>query len=270
MAILNKDEAYLGVRQYHINMVEGDVGEYVIIPGDPFRTDIIAKHFDNPVMVMHRREHKTWTGTYKGVKVSVVSTGMGCPSTAIAVEELANIGAKVIVRLGTCAGFREDVHPGNLCITTGDYKQDGTSRRYVPESFPAVPDLDLTYLMIDVAKKMSEGMSEHAVKTGITCSDDAFYAEDPKWIEECYRLGCMNVEMESSVIYTIAHKRGLRAGTICAAAANLYTGEDFIDEENTITPKGVELATDIILETFYQYDQLRKEGKLINPIDVAG
>ena len=185
MAILNKDEAYLGIRQYHINMVEGDVGEYVILPGDPFRTDIIAKYFDNPVLVMHNREHKTWTGYYKGIKVSVTSTGMGCPSTAIAVEELANIGGKVFIRLGTCAGFRDDVHMGDICVTTADYKCDGTSKRYVPESFPAVPDLDLTYTLVSTSYDMCKD-NRNRVKTGVTASDDAFYAEDVNWIQQMH------------------------------------------------------------------------------------
>lgn len=267
MAALNKDEAYKGVTQYHVAIKEGDIGEYVIIPGDPFRTDIIAKYFDNPILVQHKREHKTWTGTYKGIKVSVVSTGMGCPSTAIAMEEIINCGAKVIVRLGTCAGFRDDVEPGNLCITTGAYKQDGTSNRYVPETFPAVPDLDLTYTMIETAKKATKDLNPaFAVKTGITCADDAFYAENIEWINKCHDLGCMNCDMESSVIYTIAHLRGVKAATINAAAANLYTGVDFIDEENTITPQAVEIATQVILDTFYNIDQKRKNNELINPI----
>ena len=267
MAILNKDEAYKGVTQFHIQLNEGDVGEYVIIPGDPFRTDIIASYFEDAKLIQHKREHKTWTGTYKGIKVSVVSTGMGCPSTAIAVEELANIGAKVVVRLGTCAGFREDVKPGNICITTGSYKQDGTSSRYVPDTFPAVPDLDLTHTLIKTAKQMTKDLDEtFAVKTGITCSDDAFYAENVEWIKKCHDLGCMNVEMESSAIYTIAHLRNLRAATICAAAANLYTGEDFIGEENTVTPKAIELATQIILETFYNFEQLRRNNELLKPL----
>lgn len=264
MAVLNKDEAYKGVVQYHTGLSDGEIGEYVIIPGDPFRTDVIAKYFDNPKLLHHLREHKSWTGTYKGVKVSVVSTGMGCPSTAIAVEELINVGAKCIVRLGTCAGFADDVNPGNICITTGAYKQEGTSKRYVPEAFPAVPDLDLTSLMIKTAKEMTKDLSpEFAVKTGITCSDDAFYAENPEWIEHCYKLGCMNVEMESSSIYTIAHLRKVRAATICAAAANLHTGVDFIDEENTITPKAIEIATQIVLETFYKFEQAKNNNELL-------
>ena len=262
MATIDKNSAYLGVRQYHINMTEGDVGEYVILPGDPFRTDIIASYLDDPVMVMHRREHKTWTGTYKGIKVSVTSTGMGCPSTAIAVEELANIGAKVMVRLGTCAAFQDEIHAGDICITTGVYKQDGTSRRYVPESFPAVPDLDLTYLMARTAEELCK--DRRSLWLGITCSDDAFYAEDPKWIQNCHDLGCMNVEMESSALYTIAHRRGLRAATVCAVAANLYTGEDSIGVEDTVTPEAIKTATEIILEGFYRYERDRKAGRLIN------
>ena len=261
MGTIDKNSAYLGVRQYHINMVEGDIGEYIILPGDPFRTDIIASFLDDPVMVMHRREHKTWTGSYKGIKVSVTSTGMGCPSTAIAVEELANIGAKVMVRLGTCAAFQDNIHMGDICITTGVYKQDGTSRRYVPESFPAVPDLDLTYLMARTAEELCK--DKRSLWLGITCSDDAFYAENPEWIRECHDLGCMNVEMESSALYTIAHRRGLRAATVCAVAANLYTGEDSISVEDNVTPEAIKAATEIILEGFYRYDQDRKAGKLI-------
>ncbi|MBR5755896.1 MAG: nucleoside phosphorylase [Erysipelotrichaceae bacterium] len=240
---------YRNMRQYHIDLVEGDVGEYVILPGDPFRTDIIASYLDDARLLNHKREHKSWTGTYKGLQISVVSTGMGCPSTAIAVEELANIGAGHFIRLGTCAGIRDDVGPGDLCISTGVYKQDGTSRRYVPESFPAVPDLKLTSLLIDTAGEMS---GEHAIKTGITCSDDAFYAEDEEWVNECHRLGCMNVEMESSVIYTISHLRDLKAATICACAANLYTGKDE-DKNSPILSDCIETATKIALETFYRY-----------------
>ena len=262
MATIDKSSAYLGVRQYHINMTEGDVGEYIILPGDPFRTDIIASYLDDPVMVMHRREHRTWTGTYKGIRVSVTSTGMGCPSTAIAVEELANIGGKVMVRLGTCAAFKDEIHPGDICITTGVYKQDGTSRSYVPESFPAVPDLDLTYLMIRTGEELCR--DKRSLWNGITCSDDAFYAEDPEWIRKCRDLGCMNVDMESSALYTIAHKRGLKAATVCAVAANLYTGEDSIGVEDTVTPEAIKTATEIILEGFCRYDQERKQGKLIN------
>ena len=118
---------------------------------------------DNPVLLHHQREHKSWSGTYKGIKISVVSTGMGCPSTAIAVEELANVGAKCIIRLGTCAGFRDDIVPGNICISTGAYKQDGTSKRYVPESFPAVPDLDLTYLLIKTAQELTQNLDKFLI-----------------------------------------------------------------------------------------------------------
>lgn len=246
---------YKDQRQYHIDLLPGDVSRYVILPGDPFRTDIIVSYLDEPKLLAHKREHKSWIGTYKGVKISVVSTGMGCPSTAIAVEELANIGADHFIRLGTCAGIGDDVHPGDICITKGVYKQDGTSRRYVPESFPAVPDLDLTHCLIDTAKEMSD---PKLVKTGITCSDDAFYAEDEEWIRNCHELGCMNVEMESSVIYTIAHLRDLKAATICACAANLYTGEDE-DKNSIIIKNSIEKATMIALETFYRFDSMNME-----------
>ncbi|MEA4912002.1 MAG: nucleoside phosphorylase [Oscillospiraceae bacterium] len=262
----NKETAALGVRQYHINMVEGDVGDYVLLPGDPFRTDIVAKYLDDAQLVMHKREHKTYTGFYKGVRVSVTSTGMGCPSTAIALEELANIGARVFIRLGTSAGLKAEVHPGDLLITTASMKNDGTSRMYVPECFPAAADLDLTYLLVRTAKEMAQG-TPSAVHFGVTATDDAFYAETPEWIEKLVKLGCTNVEMESGAIFTISHRRDLRSGCICACAANLNTGEEFFGKENTVTPPAVELETRVALETFYRYDQLRKNGGLLKPLD---
>ena len=261
----DKSQKYKGVRQYHINMVEGDVGEYVLLPGDPFRTDVVARYLDDAQLVMHKREHKTYTGFYKGVRVSVTSTGMGCPSTAIALEELANIGGRVFIRLGTTAGLKPEVHPGDIVVTTASMKNDGTSRMYVPERFPAVADLDLTHVLISTAKEMAAG-TESAVHFGITATDDAFYAETPEWIENLVKLGCTNIEMESGAIFTISHRRDLRSGCICACAANLNTNEDDEYAEAKV-PAAVELETQMALEAFYRYDCLRKEGRLLKPLD---
>lgn len=121
-------------RQYHIKCKKGDVGRYVLLPGDPFRTDIIARHLDNPQLVAHNREHKVWTGTLLGEKVTVASTGMGCPSTAIAVEELIHCGAECIIRVGTCgkvcdASFDESL---SGVVITGAVRDEGTTIHYVP------------------------------------------------------------------------------------------------------------------------------------------
>lgn len=262
---LDKETASKGVRQYHIGMVEGDVGEYILLPGDPFRADIVAQHLDDVKLVAHKREHKTYTGYYKGLKVSVTSTGMGCPSTAIALEELANIGGKVFIRIGTSAGIKPDVHPGDILITTASMKNDGTTRMYVPECFPAVADIDLTTILIRTAQEMCEGTA-HIVHFGITATDDAFYAETPEWIDNLVKLGCTNIEMESAAIFTICHKRDLRGACICACSANLNTGEEFFGKVNTVTPAAVEKEVDIALEAFYRFEQQRQSGTLMKPL----
>ena len=128
-----------GDRQYHIQLKEGDVADFVILPGDPGRVDFIAEHFDDAKEVAYNREYKTITGTYKGRPVSVTSTGIGCPSAAIAVEELANIGAKTLVRLGTSGAMQEHTRVGDLVIANGAVRQEGTSPQYMPMEFPAVP-----------------------------------------------------------------------------------------------------------------------------------
>jgi len=102
--------------QYHTHLKKGDIGRYVLLPGDPFRTDKIATYFDNPKLVAHNREHKTWTGTLNGVKVSVVSTGMGCPSTAICVEELIKCGADTFIRVGTAGRVSKEAQKKNILV----------------------------------------------------------------------------------------------------------------------------------------------------------
>ncbi len=262
----NKETGTLGILQYHINMVPGDVGEYILLPGDPFRCDVVAKYLENAKLVAHKREHKCYTGYYKGVRVSVVSTGMGCPSTAIALEELANIGGKVFIRLGTSAGLKPEVHPGDLLITTASMKNDGTTRMYVPECFPAVADLDLTTLLIQTAKELCRD-TPHAVHFGITATDDAFYAETPEWVEKLVKLGCTNVEMESAAIFTICHRRNLRGACICACSGNLNTEEVFFGTTNGITPLAIEKETQVALETFYRFDCARKNGTLLKAFE---
>ena len=128
-------------RQLHIDLVPGDVGKYVLLPGDPGRCEKIAKYFDNPVHVRTNREYVTYTGTLLGEKVSVCSTGIGGASASIAMEELANVGADTFLRVGTCGGIDLDVKSGDVVIATGAIRMEGTSREYAPIEFPAVADL---------------------------------------------------------------------------------------------------------------------------------
>ncbi len=119
-------------KQFHINVSEGEVGKYVILPGDPGRCEKIAKYFDDPEFVGQNREYNIWNGTLLGEKVSVCSTGIGGPSTAIAAEELAAIGAKVLIRVGTCGGINLKVKSDDVVIANGAVRQDGTSHEYAP------------------------------------------------------------------------------------------------------------------------------------------
>lgn len=213
-------------KQYHIQVGEGDVGRYVILPGDPKRCAKIAKHFDDAKLMADSREYVTYTGTLDGVKVSVTSTGIGGPSASIAMEELVNAGADTFVRVGTCGGMQLDVKSGEIVIATGAIRMEGTSREYAPLEFPAVASLEVVNALTAAAK--SHGVPYH---TGIVQCKDAFYGQhDPermpvsyellnKW-EAWKRLGCLASEMESAALFVAASALHVRVGSTFLVVAN--------------------------------------------------
>lgn len=253
MNILNKDEQTLGKRQYHIHLSPGDVGKYVLLPGDPKRSDIVAGYLDNAKLVAENREHRTFTGTYKGIKISSTSTGMGCPSAAIASEELINVGAEYLIRIGSTAAIQPHIKIGDLIVSTGSMKNEGTSKFYVPDCFPAMPDFDLTRILIDVAKEKQVELG-YGLHYGISATDDAFYGETPEWIEGLSKLGCLNVEMESSAIYTVCHRRKCRGAMISAVSGNLVSGDVIYETKNELLHRGWENEIRVVLETIYRYE----------------
>ena len=155
-------------KQYHIQVGEGDIGKYVILPGDPKRCAKIAKYFDNAELVADSREYVTYTGYLEGVKVSVTSTGIGGPSASIAMEELVKAGADTFIRVGTCGGMQLDVKSGDLIIATGAIRMEGTSKEYAPIEFPAVADIEIVNALIASAKEM--GNPYHAGV--VQCKDE--------------------------------------------------------------------------------------------------
>ncbi|MCI8779542.1 MAG: uridine phosphorylase [Lachnospiraceae bacterium] len=215
-----------GSRQYHIQVADGEVGRYVILPGDPKRCEKIAQYFDNPVLVADNREYVTYTGTLDGVKVSVTSTGIGGPSAAIAMEELCRCGADTFIRIGTCGGMQPEVKSGDVVIATGAIRMEGTSREYAPIEFPAVPDLAVTNALAAAAG--TKGFPFH---TGVVQSKDSFYGQhEPetkpvsyelvnKW-EAWKRLGCLASEMESAALFVVAGYLHVRAGACYLVVAN--------------------------------------------------
>ena len=139
--------------QYHLQIEKGDVGKYVILPGDPKRCEKIAAHFEDAKLVADSREFVTYTGYLEGEKVSVTSTGIGGPSASIAMEELVRCGADTFIRVGTCGGIDTNVKSGDLVIATGAVRMEGTSREYAPIEFPAVADYRIVQALEQAAKE---------------------------------------------------------------------------------------------------------------------
>jgi uridine phosphorylase len=207
-------------KQHHIHLVPGDVGEYVLLPGDPGRAEVIARHFDNPVHVATNREYVTYTGTLDGVKVSVTSTGIGCPSSAIAMEELVRVGAKTFIRVGTSGSIQPGTKSGELAIVSGAIRDEGTSLHYMPKEFPAVADIEVVQALRAAAT--SKGL---AYRVGISQSKDSFYGEvEPEHSGVTERLlarwrawqigGAICSEMEASTLFVLASMLRVRAGGI--------------------------------------------------------
>lgn len=253
MKILDKASHTLGKNQYHIRCGPGDVAKYVLLPGDPDRVLRIAKYLDDAREIAFHREHRTVTGSYKGIEVSATSTGMGCPSAAIAVEELANIGSTHFIRVGSTGALREEINLGDLIISTGSMRNEGTTKFYVRESFPAVPDHYLTHALIESSRALAEeeGVELHV---GLNSTDDAFYGETPEHVQMLVDHKLLNVEMESAAIYVIAAQRGLRAAMISAVSGNLVTGEVVFEGVNERLVQGWEHAIQASLGAIVRYE----------------
>jgi uridine phosphorylase len=254
MQLIDKSKVGVSDTQYHIGVAPGEVSSVALLPGDPFRVPLIAEFLSDATQVAHKREHMTMTGYYKGKLITATSTGMGCPSTAIAVEELARCGVTSFIRVGSSAGLQPGIEPGDLLVSHGSLRNDGTSDAYVPKGYPAVPDLPIAVELERVARAMAAEHGGFAVHAGINATDDAFYAESPEWIGELSRLGVVNVEMESSAMYVVARQRGLRAAMICACSSNLVDGASLYDKKNERLQEGWRRSIEVALETAVELD----------------
>ena len=213
-------------KQYHINVGEGEVGKYVIMPGDPKRCEKIAAYFDNPKLIADSREYITYTGFLDGVKVSVTSTGIGGPSASIALEELVNCGADTFIRVGTCGGMDINVKGGDMVIATGAIRMEGTSKEYAPIEFPAVANFDVTNSLIQASKSLNK--IYHA---GVVQCKDSFYGQHSpetkpvgyelinKW-SAWLKCGCLASEMESAALFVVGSYLRVRVGSVFLTVAN--------------------------------------------------
>ena len=210
---------YAKEKEYHIGVSAGEVGRYVILPGDPGRCEKIARHFDNPVKIAQNREYTTYTGYLDGEKVSVVSTGIGGPSASIAVEELVHCGADTFIRTGTCGGIDLNVQSGDIVVATGAIRFEHTSLEYAPIEFPAVADWEITNALVDATNAL-----DYPLHIGVVQCKDSFYGQHSpdaspvsyelkaKW-ESWKRLGVKASEMESAAMFVVASALGCRCGS---------------------------------------------------------
>ena len=206
-------------KQPHVLCEPGDLTDLALVPGDPGRVDRIAAMCDDSELVAENREYRVVNATYEGRELTLCSTGIGCPSAAIAVEELANVGVETFVRVGTTGALQRGIEIGDMIVATGAAKDEGTTKRYESDTYPAVPDYEVLSGLVDAAEANDED-----VHVGPIASDDAFYAESDEYVVDWEEAGLLSVEMEAAAIFTLARRKGLRAGAICTVDGNLVEG----------------------------------------------
>ena len=241
--------------QYHINLGKGDVGKYCILPGDPGRCEKIARFLDNPRHVSKNREYNVYEGYLLGEKITVCSTGIGGPSAAIAMEELAACGADTFIRVGTCGGINLKVRAGDIVIASGAIRQDGTSLEYAPLEFPAVSDTEVLMALCKAAEE-----SGHTYHTGVVQAKDSFYGQhSPKrmptsqkllyqW-EAWKRLNTLASEMESGALFIVASYLGLRCGSVFCTVWNQERADAGLEggmDECHDTERAIKVAIDAL------------------------
>lgn len=241
-AYYNEEDDKLGYLTPYLKLKKGDVGEYVIMPGDPKRCYNIAQRFGKPELVAEYREFATYTGYIDGVKVSATSHGIGGPSAAIATEELIKVGANTFIRVGTCGGMQLDVMGGDIVIVTGAVRADKTPDSYLPSEFPALPHFDVLDALIEGAQSLN--VRSHV---GVVHCKDAFYAQHSpeimavsdellsKW-KASIKSGALASEMESSTLFSVCSAKNMRAGAVMVVLANQERLKQGLDE-NRVSPK---------------------------------
>lgn len=226
MSLLDKE------KQFHLNVTAGEVGRYVILPGDPGRVPLIAQYLEGARPVASNREYTTYTGSLCGEPVSVVSTGIGGPSAAIALEELVRCGAHTFIRVGTSGGMDTKVVGGDLIVATAAVRAEGTSREYLPDGYPAVADFEVVSALAEAARSLSGDADGSRYHVGVVQSKDSFYGEtnpetmpvrerlDENW-QGYLRLGCLTSEMECAALFSVGLSRGVRVGAVLTALWNV-------------------------------------------------
>ena len=251
-------------KQPHLLVEEGDVNDLALVPGDPGRVERIAGHCEDVERVAENREYALVNATYEDRPVTICSTGIGSPSAAIAVEELAAVGVETFLRVGTTGALQSGIEIGDMVVATGAAKNEGTTRRYEAVEYPAVADYEVLSALVDGAESRGERAAgtaatgangdavSHDVHVGSVATDDAFYAETEEYVTDWEAAGLLAVEMEAAAIFTLARRKGLRAGAICTVDGNLVEGTQKGETEGEELPdkakNNVARAIDISLD----------------------
>ena len=249
-----------GKLQYHIELRPGDLPRYVLLPGDPGRVDKIATLWTDVKEIAFHRQYRTARGKYKGVDISVVSTGIGGPAVEIALIELINVGADTFIRVGSTGAIQENIPPGDLIISSAAVRLEGASRAYAPLEYPAVASIDVTLALITAAENL--GYRYHV---GITASTDSFYAGQerstirdylPQWqvglVDRLRKMNVLNFEMEAATLFTLSNIFNVRAGCVSAVFANRITNEFEVKGEK----EAAEVASEAV-KILHEWDEER-------------
>ncbi|MFB6222216.1 MAG: nucleoside phosphorylase [Haloarcula sp.] len=233
-------------KQPHLLVEPGDLADIALVPGDPGRVDRIAGHCDDHEVVAENREYKLVNATYEGRDLTICSTGIGSPSTAIAVEELEAVGVETLIRVGTTGALQHGIEIGDMVVANGAAKDEGTSKRYEDKAVPAVPDYEVLSSLVDAAEANGED-----VHVGPIATDDAFYAETDAYINDWEDAGLLAVEMEAAALFSLCRRKGLRSGAICTVDGNLVEGTQKGETDDDELPEkaknNVERAIEISL-----------------------
>jgi len=214
--------------QKHIRCKKGDVGKYVLIPGDPARAKRIAEKFDSFEKISENREYVVYTGIKDGVRLSVCSTGIGGPSTAIAMEELSKVGAHTFIRVGSAGGRKENIPVGSVVVVNAAVRGDGTSKEYLPVIYPAVANIQVTIALMQASK---EYLGDENYYVGTSFTRDAYYVQNSELNESLLETDVAISEMECATVFIVASKRGLRTGAIVGTDSNIIKKHQLTLEE---------------------------------------
>lgn len=231
-------------KQPHLLLEAGTIHETVLVPGDPDRVDRIGGHCSDVDHLTTNREYTVVNATYRGTPVTICSTGIGSPSAAVAIEELAAIGAERFIRVGTTGALQPGIATGDLVVATAAAKDEGTTKRYEAATIPAVPDPDVLFALREAATS-----SNRPAHVGPVVTDDAFYAETDEYVAAWEAAGLLAVEMEAAAIFTLARRHGLAAGAILTVDGNLVEGTKKGETEDEELPDDAQATIDIAIET---------------------